>query len=97
MSRRRLFRSNQRTIIRGHAPGAIIVTENEARILRQALSLPPEGRAALAGSLLESLESPPDPDAEAAWATEIAKRAREIDDGAPLVPWVEARRKIVGG
>jgi len=73
------------------------VTEDEARIFRQALSLPPMGRAALAGSLLDSLESPPDPDAEAAWAVEIAKRAREIDDGTPLVPWEEARRQIVGG
>jgi len=91
-----LFRSDRRTIIRGHTPGAAVVTEDEARILQQALRLPPEGRAALAGSLLDSLESPPDADAEAAWAVEIARRAREIDDGTPLVPWAEARRKIVG-
>ena len=73
------------------------MTEDEARILEQALKLPPEARAALAGSLLDSLDSPPDPDAEAAWAAEISKRLREIDGGlVKLVPWAEARREIAG-
>ncbi len=52
------------------------MTEEANQILREALKLPPEGRAALAGSLLESLHEAIDEDAEDAWAMEIAKRAR---------------------
>ena len=49
-------------------------------------------------ALLDSLDQPPDPDAEAAWETEIAKRIRELDGQAVTpVPWSEARRSIVGG
>ena len=67
------------------------------KLLREALKLPPEARAALAGHLLDSLEEPADPDAEAAWAQEIARRIRELDDSAvQVVPWSEARRRIAG-
>ncbi len=66
-------------------------------VLREALKLPMEARAALAGSLLDSLDDMIDEDAEAAWDVEIARRVREIDEGrAELVPWTEARRRIVG-
>jgi putative addiction module component (TIGR02574 family) len=69
--------------------------ENIADILRQALKLPPEARAALAGSLLDSLPEPLDRDAESAWEAEIASRVREIDEGkVALIPWAEARAKI---
>ena len=62
-------------------------------ILRYALDLPPEARAALAGSLIVSLEDQVDEDAEQAWAEEIARRVAEIDSGkVKLVPWAEARR-----
>ncbi|MGQ0570049.1 MAG: addiction module protein [Armatimonadota bacterium] len=69
-----------------------------AKLLGEALKLSPEERAALAVSLLESLEDVVDEDAEAAWAAEIAKRIQELDSGevAP-VPWAEARRRILGG
>ncbi|MHC4275452.1 MAG: addiction module protein [Planctomycetota bacterium] len=74
------------------------MNEAEARILKDALKLPPEARAAIAGSLLDSLDQPPDPDAEAAWEAEVAKRVRELDDQAVTpVPWSAARRAIVGG
>ena len=64
-------------------------------ILKQALRLPPEARAALAGSLLESLDEPLDLDAESAWEAEVASRIREIDRGkVNLIPWAEARAKI---
>ena len=57
-----------------------------------------EARAAIAGSLLDSLDQPPDPDAEAAWEAEVEKRVRELDDQAVApVPWSAARRAIVGG
>lgn len=69
--------------------------ENIADILKQALRLPPEARAALAGSLLDSLDEPLDLDAESAWEAEIAARIREIDEGkVTLIPWAEARARI---
>ena len=69
--------------------------ENIADILKQALRLPPEARAALAGSLLDSLDEPLDLDAESAWEAEIAVRIREIDEGkVTLIPWAEARARI---
>ena len=71
--------------------------ENFADILKQALKLPPEARAALAGSLLDSLDEPLDLDAESAWEAEIASRIREIDEGkVTLIPWAEARARITG-
>jgi putative addiction module component (TIGR02574 family) len=70
--------------------------QNITNILKEALKLPPEARAALAGSLLDSLdEQPLDKDTESAWETEIALRPREIDEGkVKLIPWAEAREKI---
>ena len=69
--------------------------ENITDILKQALRLPPEARAALAGSLLESLDEPLDRDAESAWEAEVASRVREIDEGkVTLIPWAEARARI---
>ena len=67
------------------------------KLLREALKLPPEARAALAGQLLDSLDDQLDPDAEGAWEQEIAKRVRELDAGEVRpIPWSEARRAIVG-
>ncbi|TAK06066.1 MAG: addiction module component CHP02574 family protein [Candidatus Manganitrophaceae bacterium] len=66
-----------------------------SKILKEALKLPPEARAALAGSLLESLEEPLDPDSETAWEAEIAARLKELDtSAAQLIPWSETRRNI---
>jgi putative addiction module component (TIGR02574 family) len=71
--------------------------DQAADLLKEALKLPPEARAALAGSLLDSLDQEIDEDAEAAWQTEISRRMRELDSGAVQpVPWSEARRRIVG-
>ena len=68
---------------------------NIADILKEALRLPPEARAALAGSLLDSLDEPTDLNAESAWEAEIAARIREIDEGkVTLIPWAEARARI---
>jgi len=67
------------------------------KLLEEALKLSPEARAALAASLLESLDEQVDEDVEAAWAEEIAKRIRQLDSGAVTpVPWSEARRMILG-
>ena len=66
-----------------------------AEILKDALGLPMEARAALAGSLLESLDTEVDEDAEAAWATEVNRRVGELGSGAvKTIPWVEIRRRL---
>lgn len=67
------------------------------KVLQEALRLPAEARAALAGRLLESLDGPVDEDAEAAWSKEIARRIDDLDKGkVKPVPWSVARRQIVG-
>jgi putative addiction module component (TIGR02574 family) len=64
-------------------------------LLEQALKLPPEARAAIAGTLLQSLDNQIDPDSEAAWTAELEARIRELDSGAArVVPWPEARKRI---
>lgn len=66
-------------------------------ILKQALKLPSEARAALAGTLIESLDESSDSQAESAWEAEIALRLKEIDEGkVNLIPWAEARARIAG-
>ena len=66
-----------------------------AEILKDALELPTEARAALAGSLLDSLDTEVDEEAEAAWAAEVNRRVAELDGGAAkTVPWAEVRRRL---
>lgn len=69
--------------------------KQSAEILKEALALPTEARAALAGSLLESLDTEVDEDAGAAWATEVNRRVAELDSGAvKTIPWAEVRRRL---
>jgi putative addiction module component (TIGR02574 family) len=64
-------------------------------ILRDALKLPEEARAAIAGQLLDSLDPAVDADAEAAWDQEILRCLRDVESGAvQLVPWSEVRRRL---
>ena len=66
-----------------------------SELLEKALSLPPEARAALAGSLLESLDDTAEASAEEEWNIEIARRIEEQDSGkVKAIPWAEARRQI---
>jgi len=66
-----------------------------AEILKDALALPTAARAALAGSLLESLDTQVDDDAEAAWAIEVNRRVGELDSRAvKTIPWAEVRRRL---
>jgi putative addiction module component (TIGR02574 family) len=68
---------------------------DDTKLLKDALSLPPEGRAALAGTLIESLDEEVDEDAEQAWEKEIRRRLREIDTGAVrLMSWADVRRRL---
>jgi putative addiction module component (TIGR02574 family) len=71
------------------------MTPDVSELLKKALALPPEARAALAGSLLESLDDTVDSSAEEEWGREIARRIEELDSGkVKPVPWAEARRQI---
>ena len=71
------------------------MTPEVSELLKKALTLPPEARAALAGSLLESLDDTVDEAAEEEWNREIARRIEELDSGkAKPIPWAEARRQI---
>lgn len=64
-------------------------------ILKKALGLPAEARAAIAESLLDSLDQTIDADVEAAWEDEVVLRLKELDESkVKLVPWAEARRRI---
>ncbi len=66
-----------------------------AELLRDALSLPAEARAALIDSLIESLDVEVDPEAEEAWREEIRRRVQQIDSGVvKTIPWDEARRTL---
>jgi putative addiction module component (TIGR02574 family) len=68
-----------------------------SRLLEDALKLPPEARAALAGSLLDSLEEGIDAEAESEWEAEIARRVQQLDSGVVSpIPWSEARKAILG-
>ena len=66
-----------------------------SKILEEALKLPVEARAALAGSLIESLDETVDENVEGAWADEIARRVEELDAGNKTIPWSKARRLIL--
>lgn len=71
------------------------MTEEASAILKKALALPAEVRAAIADSLLESLETSP-PDVEKAWAEEIKRRIADIDSGrVQLIPYEEVRRRLM--
>lgn len=67
------------------------------QIIREALDLPDEDRATLAGLLIKSLEEDEDhdPDIEAAWAAEAERRWSEIESGAvKTIPWQEVRARL---
>lgn len=50
-------------------------------VTKEAMDLPPRQRLALAGLLLESADATADPEAEAAWDSEIRDRISAIDEG----------------
>ena len=66
-----------------------------SELLKKAFALPVEARAALAGSLLDSLDEARDEDAEAAWEKEIARRVQQLQEGTvATIPWNEVRRRL---
>jgi putative addiction module component (TIGR02574 family) len=73
------------------------MSSEATKLLEEALKLPPEARAAMAGSLLDSLDETVDTDAEGQWEEEIARRLQDIDTSPNrVVSWSDARRKILG-
>ena len=72
------------------------MTRQLDQVLDQERKLPPEARAALAGTLLESLDGGVDEAAEDIWHAETQQRLRELDSGqVQATPWPEARRQIL--
>ena len=64
-------------------------------LLKEALKLPTEGRAALAASLLDSLDSEVDEQAEASWRQEIERRIQHIDSKqTSLISWPDVRARL---
>ncbi len=67
------------------------------KLLEQALALSPDARAALADSLLDSLDIESDVQVEQKWREEIHKRISELDSGiVQAVPWPEVRKRLTG-
>jgi putative addiction module component (TIGR02574 family) len=71
------------------------MTVDVRRILDDALRLPDNNRAELAGLLIDSLDEGQNADVQAAWSDEIARRLDELDSGAVTpIPWTEVRRRL---
>ena len=71
------------------------MAKDAGQLLKEALSLPPEARAALADSLLESIDAEVDEDAESKWRDEIRKRMAELDSGAVrAISWSEVETRL---
>jgi putative addiction module component (TIGR02574 family) len=61
-------------------------------LLQEALTLPDQERAEIAGALLESLEPEPEVDVETAWRQEVAARMAVLEAGeVTMTPWEEIR------
>jgi putative addiction module component (TIGR02574 family) len=64
-------------------------------LLRKALALPAEERAALANTLLDSLAAT-DESVQAAWDEEVSRRIDDLKAGrAVTVPWEELHRELL--
>jgi putative addiction module component (TIGR02574 family) len=71
------------------------MTPDVSELLKKVLALPPEARAALAGSLLDSPDETVDASAEEEWNQEIARRIQDLDSGkVKPIPWANACRQV---
>jgi putative addiction module component (TIGR02574 family) len=65
------------------------------RILKEAKALPESARARLAQELVATLDGPADPDAAAAWDSELEKRLSDLRSGnAELLSREEFNRRL---
>ena len=66
------------------------------KVLEEALTLPPEDRAELAATLIDSLDEKEEEAVAEAWGREVQRRMREVESGAlKTIPWSEARKQIL--
>ncbi len=64
------------------------MSHDTAHLLHEALSLPPEARASLAASLIESLDELIAASDDPEWSAELARRLRELGEGKVVgLPW----------
>ena len=70
------------------------MTHDAQELLQETLTLPDKERAELAGNLIPSLEAIQDPDVDAAWQEEIARRSHEVQSGqVKTVSWESVQQK----
>jgi putative addiction module component (TIGR02574 family) len=66
-----------------------------SQLLKQALALSPDERAALANTLLDSLEAQ-DKSVQEAWDQEVARRMEDLKTGkAVTVAWEQLHRELL--
>ena len=71
------------------------MSERARKLLHDAMDLPLSERAELAADLLASLDGEPEQDVEAAWTSEIERRAREaLADPDDDVAWETVRAEL---
>ena len=72
------------------------MSRDTGKLLKESLALPAEVQAALGDSLLGSLHTEVDADAEAAWQIEVQRRVAELDSQtvSPLT-WAEVRSRLM--
>jgi putative addiction module component (TIGR02574 family) len=74
------------------------VAKTIEQITRDAMELPVRQRLALAELLVASAEAVADPEAEAAWDSEILDRIRAIDEGrVTAIAYEEVKREVESG
>ena len=72
-----------------------VMTERARKLLQDAMELPLTERAELATDLLASLDGEPDREVEAAWTSEIERRAREaLADPDDDIAWETVRAEL---
>jgi len=97
LSRWHARRDAQISVRPSHVVACCVMETDVVELFKQACQLPEKDRAELAGLLLESLETEPDPGVEQAWAKEIERRVAELDSGAvKTVPWETVKAKLLG-
>ncbi|MGH9454215.1 MAG: addiction module protein, partial [Terriglobia bacterium] len=72
------------------------MSRDATEVLKEALALPAEARAALVDALLGSLDAEVDGDAETQWQREIQRRMAELDSKTvSAVPWTEVHSRLM--
>ena len=73
------------------------MARNLNELFREAAQLPEQDRATLAGLLIETLDPGAEPNVEAAWSQEVARRVAELDAGTvETIPWEDVRAELFG-